>query len=119
MSDTDPRKIIASLRPTDPVSHSDDTGLMAVPDEGVKLSIVRSLSAADQMRSNHQQLKDAGWDGISCIGPISFREALRRLEAGEPLACGRPIPEDRLEAIPFAYRDAPHQGEVEAQDRRR
>src|ERR1051326_2036171 len=47
---------------------------------------------------------------------IEVRAALKRIEDGtygKCVVCGRPIPEKRLEAIPWAPRDAEHEAALE------
>ena len=47
------------------------------------------------------------------------RQALKRIEQGtygKCVVCGRPIPEKRLEAIPWAARDVEHEAELEKEN---
>jgi DnaK suppressor protein len=49
------------------------------------------------------------------------RDALKRIDDGtygSCLVCGRPIEEKRLEAVPWAAYDLPHQAEVDKQEGR-
>ncbi len=118
---TDTRAVLESLTSPDGHSYSSTFADYAIPDEELNISRLTSSTKRGHMFENFRSLRKAGWDGLTCIGPISPENAITIFRNGQKVSdqCGAIIPEERKEAQPGCYRCTQCEEKLEHQRNKR